>query len=160
MKIDLKWVAVWVVVLAMYPLNWWMMAEGIGVYDNDPNCEWGYRQKGPEVGARAAALLGSPVVVPWNMMFELAETTCGESGESGVGSEENDAPAPCEACPEATHTDAGGGERSPPDDVEDLGPVELWILPPGRLPGFAPELFHAPPLDSVHPDSWPEPVGH
>ena len=144
MKIDLKWVAVWVVVLAMYPLNWWMMAEGIGVYDNDPNCEWGYRQKGPEVGARAAAILGSPVVVPWNMMFVLAEGTCGGSGESGVESWENDSPGPVLDRPPAT---PGTGPE-----------VELWLLPPGRLPGFAPELFHAPRLDPVDPDSWPEPV--
>jgi len=156
MKINPKWVAVFVVVLASYPVNYWMMAAGVGLYDNGRICRVNCDEVSGDILNRATSLVFSPLTVPGNLIYHLAASTCG-------GGDPRSPAAPC--CPSwpAADTDAGGGERSPADDVDDAGPVELWILPPpGRLPGFAPELFDAPRLDPVEPesrpDTWPEPV--
>ena len=73
------WFILMVLLIVSYPFNWYMMKEGVGCYNNDPNCQWedSNRNKhtGPSQGNRFASLLFSPITAPVNGIWWLSNVS-------------------------------------------------------------------------------------
>lgn len=77
MKVHLGWFVVTVTLLciAMYPCNYLMMKNAEGVYNNDPTHGWYHGRMGPSPVLRSISLVLSPVTVPLNGLYWVAEQT-------------------------------------------------------------------------------------
>lgn len=83
MTIKVRWgclvgILVLCYVVASYPVNWHMMKDGMGWYDNNPDRVWmdGWKEmKGPDYCSRTFALVFSPFVVPFNGLYHLVRMT-------------------------------------------------------------------------------------
>jgi len=68
-------------VIASYPFHYYMMCEGDGMYDNEPTKEWEcncfnpHDKVGPCATHRTTALIFSPIILPINGIYLLAEQT-------------------------------------------------------------------------------------
>ena len=77
MRVHFGWFMVIILCLAMYPCNFMMMRNAVGVYNNDPTHEWflGENQIGPSPIMRSISLVISPITVPLNGLYWLTEST-------------------------------------------------------------------------------------
>jgi len=77
MKVHLGWFVVILFCLAMYPCNFYMMQNEVGVYSNDPAHRWYWAKwrEGPSPILRSISLVLSPGSVPLNGLYWVAEQT-------------------------------------------------------------------------------------
>jgi hypothetical protein len=77
-KINLKAILVALAILC-YPLNYWTMRTGFGIYNNDPKHEWrdmgGQKTHGPSMFLRSISFVTSPISVPFNGLAWVVMTT-------------------------------------------------------------------------------------
>lgn len=78
-------IILWTLLVLSFPFNWYMMRQGVGIYDNNSNKEWvgtpHYIYHGPCTSGRVICLVTSPIIIPIAGLCYIANTTMPENKE-------------------------------------------------------------------------------